>query len=218
MNILFQGDSITDAGRDRNHAQYMGNGYASEIAMRMEKMGLPHKVTNTAIGGDRICDIYARWIEDTLNHDFDVLSILCGINDVGFQIRENKGVPTEKYRFIYDRMLYEAMEKNPDAKLVILEPFVFKINLENTSITMRNNIYLNYDLWNREVSEKAAAAKELAQKYNAVFVPLVKMFDDYIADNCVEDVTFDGIHPTLKGHKLIADAWLDACKEILINS
>lgn len=215
MNILFQGDSITDAGRDRNNEQYMGNGYASEIAMRCEKLGLPHNFTNTAIGGDRICDIYSRWIEDTLNRDFDILSILCGINDVGFQIRENKGVPTEKYRFIYDRMLYEAKEKNPDAKLVILEPFVFKINLENTSITMRNDIYLHYDLWNREVGEKAAAAKELAQKYNAVFIPLVKMFDEYIADNCVEDVTFDGIHPTLKGHKLIADAWLNACKDII---
>lgn len=145
MNILFQGDSITDAGRDRTHPQYMGNGYVSELAMRMENMGLPHKIINTAIGGNRICDIYARWTEDTLNHDFDVLSILCGINDVGFQIRENKGVSTEKYRFIYDRMLYEVKEKNPDARLVILEPFVFKINLENTNINNQNDIYLNYD-------------------------------------------------------------------------
>lgn len=215
MNILFQGDSITDAGRDRTHPQYMGNGYVSELAMRMENMGLPHKITNTAIGGNRICDIYARWTEDTLNHDFDVLSILCGINDVGFQIRENKGVSTEKYRFIYDRMLYEVKEKNPDARLVILEPFVFKINLENTNINNQNDIYLNYDFWRKEVAQKAEVSKELAKKYNAVFVPLVKMFDDYIENNCVEDLTADGIHPSLTGHKLIADAWLDGCKDII---
>ena len=143
------------------------------------------------------------------------MSILCGINDVGFQLRENKGIATEKYRFIYDRMLYEVQEKNPDAKLVIMEPFVFKINLENTNINNRNDIYLHYDFWRKEVAEKAEVSKELAAKYNAVYVPLVKMFDEYIAKNCVEDLTADGIHPTLKGHKLIAAAWLDACKEIV---
>lgn len=39
MNILFQGDSITDAGRDRQHSQYMGNGYVSEIAIRLKAAG-----------------------------------------------------------------------------------------------------------------------------------------------------------------------------------
>ena len=37
MKILFQGDSITDAGRDKTHSQCLGNGYVSEIAMRFEK-------------------------------------------------------------------------------------------------------------------------------------------------------------------------------------
>lgn len=215
MNILFQGDSITDAGRDRTHPQYMGQGYVSEIAMRLERQGLNHHVENTAIGGNRICDIYSRWIEDTLNRDFDVLSILCGINDVGFQIRENKGVPTEKFRFIYDRMMYEVKEKNPDAQIVIMEPFVLKRNMEDSNINNRNDIYLHYDLWRGAVQEKAAAAKEIAAKYEAIFVPLVDMFDAYIQTNPVSDLTADCIHPTLKGHKLIADAWMKACDSIL---
>ena len=217
MNILFQGDSITDAGRDRDriHPQYLGNGYVSEIALRLKKSGLPHHVRNTAIGGDRICDIYSRWIEDTLNFDFDILSVLCGINDVGFQIRENKGVPTEKYKFIYDRMLYEVMEKNPKTQIVILEPFVFKRNLEDTNRYFGNDIFLNYDYWRSEVEEKAAAAREVAQKYHSIFVPLMDMFDRYTAGHRVEELTDDGIHPTLKGHKLIADEWLKACRNLI---
>lgn len=215
MNILFQGDSLTDAGRDRVHPQYMGNGYVSEIAIQLKKRGLNHNVTNTAVGGNRICDIYGRWIEDTLNHDFDILSIMCGINDVGFQIRENKGVSTEKYRFIYDRMLYEAKEKNNEAKFVILEPYVFKINLENININNQNDIYLNYDYWRKEVNEKAAVSKELAKKYNAVFVPLAQMFDEYTKNNDVSVLTQDAIHPTLQGHKMIAEVWLNACKDII---
>lgn len=215
MKILFQGDSITDAGRDRTLLQYMGNGYVSEIAMRFERGGLNHKIENTAISSNRICDIYARWIEDTLNHNFDVLSILCGINDVGFQIREGKGVHTEKYKFIYDRMLYEVVKKNPNAAIVILEPYVFKRNMENDNINNRNDIFLNYGLWRKEVDEKAAVSKELAEKYNGIFVPLARIFDEYTKKHDVCDLTTDGIHPTLKGHKMIADEWIKACSDIL---
>lgn len=208
MKILFQGDSITDAGRDRSNLQYLGNGYVSEIAMRFKMQGLLHYVVNTAIGGDRICDVYSRWEEDTLNHDFDILSILCGINDVGFGIRENKGIPTEKYKFIYDRMMYEVLEKKPNTKIVIMQPFVFKRNLENTNLYFGNDIYLNYDLWRNEVAEKAQAAKEIAEKYNAVFIPLAEKFDEVLKTRNVDELTDDGIHPTLAGHKIIADEWI----------
>ena len=208
MNILFQGDSITDAGRDRSNLQYLGNGYVSEIAMRFKAQGLPHHVINTAIGGNRICDVYSRWEEDTLNNEFDMLSIMCGINDVGFQIRENKGISTEKYKFIYDRMMYEVLEKNSKAKIVIMEPFVFKRNLENTNLYFQNDIYLNYDLWRKEVDEKADAAKEIAQKYNAVYISLAEKFDEVLKTMNVNDLTGDGIHPTIKGHKIIAEVWI----------
>ena len=208
MKILFQGDSITDAGRDRLMPQYLGNGYVSEIAIRLNEQGVLCDIENTAIGGNRICDIYSRWEEDTLNHEFDILSIMCGINDVGFQLRENKGISTGKYKFIYDRMLYEVLEKNAQAKIIIMEPFVFKRNLENTNLYFKNDIYLNYDLWKNEVAEKGVAAREIAKKYNAVFIPLAEKFDEVLKSTNVEELTNDGIHPTLMGHKIIADEWL----------
>lgn len=215
MKILFQGDSITDAGRSRAQVKYAGAGYVSVLAMKFRELNLPHTVENTAVGGNRICDIYARWVEDTLNHEFDVLSILCGINDVGFQIRENKGIPTEKYRFIYDRMLYEVKDKNPNAKIVILEPYVFKCNLEDISVMNQNDIFLNYDLWRGMVEEKAAASKEMAAKYKGIFVPLSETFDKYTETGDVHKLTADGIHPTLAGHKIIAEEWMKACKDII---
>ena len=208
MKILFQGDSITDAGRNHSKPQYLGNGYVSEIAMRLSKQGLSYDILNTANGGDRICDIYSRWEEDTLNHEFDILSILCGINDVGFGIRENKGISAEKYKFIYDRMLYEVTEKNKDAKLIIMEPFVFRKNLGDTNLYFRNDIYLNFDLWRNEVAERANAAKEIAEKYGAVFIPLAENFDEVLKTTSVDELTDDGIHPTVRGHKIIADEWI----------
>ena len=55
MKILFQGDSITDVGRDHSMPQYLGKGYVSEIAMRLSKQGLSYDILNTANGGERNC-------------------------------------------------------------------------------------------------------------------------------------------------------------------
>ncbi len=215
MKILFQGDSITDAGRDRRFDFNYGVGYVSEIAYRFERAGLKHEIKNTGIGGNRICDMYGRWIEDTLNIDFDMLSVLCGINDVGFQIRMNMGANAEKFKFVYDRMVYEVMEKNDNTKLVIMEPFVFNRDLENINLQDGNDIFLNYDYWRGQIEERAAISKEIAEKYNATFVPLIKVFDDYIAKNGVETLTNDNIHPTFTAHRIIAGEWLKACGNIV---
>ena len=104
--------------------------------------------------------------------------------------------------------MYEVLEKNSKAKIVIMEPFVFKRNLENTNLYFQNDIYLNYDLWRKEVDEKADAVKEIAQKYNAVFISLAEKFDEVLKTMNVNDLTGDGIHPTIKGHKIIAEEWI----------
>ena len=122
MNLLFQGDSITDAGRSRVIDSNLGNGYVGEISRRLKNEGINCNIRNRGIGGNRIIDVYARWIEDTLCLKYDVLSILCGINDVGYQLRAGIGVDNEKYEYIYDRMIYEALKKNPDSKIVLCVP------------------------------------------------------------------------------------------------
>ncbi len=215
MKILFQGDSVTDGGRHRTIPRYLGKGYVSDIAYKLMQEGYQHEIRNTGFGGNRICDIYARWEEDTLNIDFDMLSIMCGINDIGFQIREGKGIKPSKWKFIYDRMLYEVMEKNPDAKLVLMEPCVFKINLENTDLSNQNDIYLNYNLWRGQINERCEIAKELADKYHTVYVPLNEVFDRKCQEIGVEKLTYDGIHPLPAGHKVIAEEWIKACRHLL---
>ena len=56
MNILFQGDSITDAGRSRVIDCNLGNGYVGEISRRFKLEGLNHKILNRGVGGNRIID------------------------------------------------------------------------------------------------------------------------------------------------------------------
>ena len=130
LKILFQGDSLTDCGRDKtghNPVQAYGYGYVNLIASKLLCDYPDTVVWNKAYNGSRIADTYSRWIEEALNIDCNILSILSGVNDIGFAIRMNQGADAKKFKFIYELMINEALEKNKDLKLVLGEPFLFKI-------------------------------------------------------------------------------------------
>ena len=79
MKILFQGDSVTDSGRDRNPSRPnigLGTGYVNLIASRIICDEPRYSIYNRAVSGNRIGDMYARWIEDAINIDPDILSIM----------------------------------------------------------------------------------------------------------------------------------------------
>ena len=219
MNILFQGDSITDCGWDRNHKEPnigLGHGYVNLIASRLNFESDKYNIYNRGVSGNRICDMYARWIENTLNIEYDILSILCGINDVGFGLRLNMGADADKFRFVYDRMIYEAFEKRPGSKLVLLEPFLFRVDLEGKENNNNNNdIYVEWDKWSGNIRERGVITKDLAKKYNAIFVPLFDGFEKLSEKFGADHWSADGIHPSHAGHEYIARQWIDCCKEIL---
>ena len=63
--ILFQGDSITDCGRDKTTSYDMGKGYPQLVK---SSLGLDfpneYEFLNRGISGNRIVDLYARIKED----------------------------------------------------------------------------------------------------------------------------------------------------------
>jgi lysophospholipase L1-like esterase len=164
------------------------------------------QILNTACSGDRISDLYGRWIEDTLNIDFDILSILCGVNDIGFALRMNKGADAEKFEFVYDRMLYEVRKEKPQAQLVLCEPFLFKLELDE--VKDGKDIIENWDVWNGHMLERRAIVKRLADKYQAVFVPLGQRFEEACEKIPAKHWTLDGIHLTMAGNELVAREWI----------
>lgn len=213
LKILFQGDSLTDCGRDRtgnNPVAVYGYGYVNLIASKLMCDYPDTVVYNRAINGSRIGDTYSRWIEDALNVDCNILSILNGVNDIGFGIRMNQGADATKFRFIYDRMLQEALEKNPDVKLVLCEPFLFKIE-ENTP-ELGKDIVENWDLWNGQLTDRQEIVRELAKEYNAIFVPFAEAFKEAHRKAPAEHWSIDCIHATNAGHELMARTWLKYVK------
>ena len=64
--ILFQGDSVTDAGR-REDPSGLGNGYPQMIADYLSREGDAVTVINRGISGNRSRDLIVRWKEDCLD-------------------------------------------------------------------------------------------------------------------------------------------------------
>lgn len=216
MKILFQGDSVTECSRDKtqkNPNMNLGEGYVNLIASHLTFEKPNFKIYNKGISGNRICDIYSRWIEDTLNIDFDILSVLCGINDVGFGLRLNMGADCEKFQFVYDRMLYEVKQRKPDAKIVLMEPFLLKIDCYHPEYG--NDIFRDWDIWSEEIQKRGRIVKELSKKYNTVFVPLYDEFQKLSEKFGADHFSHDCIHPKPAGHEFIARKWIECCKEII---
>ncbi len=211
--ILFQGDSITDAGRIRNEEKpnmSLGFGYANMVTARVTSTRDDVFFYNRAIGGDRIGDTYCRWIEDMANIDFNIISLLSGVNDTGFGLRMGRGSDMERFEFIYDRMLYEVKQTHPDCEILLIQPFLFKMKDGNT-----NDIFNDWDIWHEQITKRGEIVKKLSDKYNTRYLPMFDLFKEAQKTFPAEHWSCDGIHPTPAGHQLIADNWLAVMEDII---
>lgn len=209
--ILFQGDSITDSGRNYESTIFEGYGY---VTMVKGILGLdyPEKYTfmNKGISANRIVDVYARIKRDIINLSPDYMSILIGVNDVWHEFNNKNGVATPKFEKIYSMLIEEIKEALPNIKIMILEPFVLK----GSSTASNDNYEDLYPLFRAEVEEKAKAAKRIAEKYSLPFVSLQEKFDEVYNPDFPDYWVRDGVHPTAAGHMLIAREWVKAFDKI----
>ena len=199
--FLFQGDSITDCGRDRDNIQSLGMGYPLVTAANIgSEYPEKFKFINKGISGNRIADVYARIKCDILNLKPDYMSILIGINDVWHELGCQNGIAAPKFEKIYSMLIEEIKEELPEIKIFILEPFV-------TAGTATDE---NIEYFRSEAKLRAEAAKRVAEKYNLKFVPLQEKFDEAMEKAPASYWTHDGVHPTPEGHGIIAKELIKA--------
>ena len=205
--ILFQGDSITDASRNRDDFFGMGVGYPNLIKGRLgAESPLEFEFLNRGVSGNRIVDLYARIKQDFINLAPDVASVYVGVNDVWHEINRQNGVSTEKFEKIYEMLLEEVYEALPDVRLILISPFV----LLGTATVSTEDVPDRFERFRADVAEKAAVCKKLAAKYHLPLVELSPIFDAACEKAPATHWTVDGVHPTVCGHELIARAWLRA--------
>jgi lysophospholipase L1-like esterase len=204
--ILFQGDSITDASRNRmvlepNVPRALGSGYAFLVAStelaENPKRGL--RFLNRGISGNKVPDLAARWDADTIALKPDVLSVLIGVNDYWHHLLNNYPGTVKDYEDEYVALLERTRHALPAVRLVILEPFV----LRTGAVDAR---------WFPEFDHRREAARRVARHFRATWLPLQEMFDKSLTRAPASYWAADGVHPTPAGHAVIARRWLDATR------
>ena len=203
--ILFQGDSITDAGRDKsivdqpNSQPAFGNGYAwlAACGLLVDRPGEELAVYNRGISGNKVFQLAERWDVDCLELQPDVLSILIGVNDIWHARGGGYDGTAEVYERDYHALLKRTRTALPDVKLVICEPFVLRCGAVD-------------DSWFPEFDAYRAAAARVAQEHDATWVGFQTMFDEAVRYAPPEHWAGDGVHPTGAGSALMAQAWLRA--------
>ncbi len=110
QTILFQGDSITDAGRNKddsaaNSQPALGNGYAwfSAAELLVDHPGDRLSIFNRGISGNKVYQLAERWQTDCLDLKPDVLSILIGVNDYWHKVKHGYEGTLETYETDYRR-------------------------------------------------------------------------------------------------------------------
>ncbi|GCE11577.1 SGNH/GDSL hydrolase family protein [Tengunoibacter tsumagoiensis] len=200
--VLFQGDSITDAGRNRESATDLGTGYALQAAAWFQALYPEKKVQffNRGISGNRAVDLRARWQEDCIDLKPTWVSILIGINDTwrryDSQTITELSVYEEAYRAILERTTRELQ-----ARLILCEPFVLPVPEDRVA-------------WREDLDPRIHLVRQLACEYNALLVPFDGIFAQASTQREPAFWAYDGVHPSEAGHALMAQSWLRTIKAI----
>ncbi|MFT3827483.1 MAG: SGNH/GDSL hydrolase family protein [Chitinophagaceae bacterium] len=201
--FLFQGDSITDGNRGRNADpnHIMGHGYAFAIAARVGADFPANGFTfyNRGISGNRIPDLQKRWEQDAIALKPDILSLLVGINDVNALIDKKPDANSlEEFENGYRTLLQQCKTANPPVLFVLGIPFA----------TDEGRTKGNFPAWQNETLKRAAIVRKLAAEFDAVVVDYAAMFEKAFKKAPPAYWIWDGIHPTVPGHELMAREWI----------
>jgi acyl-CoA thioesterase-1 len=196
--VLFQGDSITDAGRSLVDDEDLGAGYAM-MAAAWFSAAYPEKrvrFVNRGISGNRVKDLRARWQRDCLDVRPTWVSIMIGVNDTWRRYDSDDPTSADGFEADY-RFILTQVRDHLHAQLIMIEPFVLPVPPDRAE-------------WRVDVNPKIDAVRALAREFGATLVPMDGLFARACA---IREPAFwapDGVHPTPAGHALIARSWLQA--------
>lgn len=234
--ILFQGDSITDAGRNREDFYSLGYGYPLLVAAHLtaEYPG-EYEYVNRGIGGNLLADLYERRQADLLDLQPDYLSIFIGTNDAWAELDQGRPIVTDDFEQMYEDLLKEIFATCPKVKVMLISPYIMEGLFSRNTEEQPDRL----NQFRIHIASRIEVVRELAKKYDLPFVDMQEVFDTACARaatacrvevarhlNAGEDFdaacaaaaaaywTGDGAHPTPGGHELIKRAWLEAFEQV----
>jgi lysophospholipase L1-like esterase len=196
QRLVFAGDSITDAGRDRDDQHSLGDGWVSLVASV-----LLDEVINRGIAGDRAVDLERRWRRDVTDAHPDVVTIYVGVNDMLRRYDSDAPTSTDEFEATYRRIVAAAS----GSRIILIEPFFLPV-------------LATHDGWRADLDEKRAVIRRIAEETGAELVLLQAAMTRAAAESGVAAIAPDGVHPTPTGSRIIADAWLRVFESAAVNA
>ncbi len=204
MRILFQGDSITDAGRDKRNYRDMGGGYPRYAAENL-KAAFPETdfdFINFGISGNRTSQLFDRLYDDGIAFEPDIISVLIGINDIWHRYGGERIATTDEQFALNYRCILERLKKETNAKILMLSPFL---------LDAPDKAHFRPDL-----DRFMPVVRQLAEEYADAFVPLDDLFTEAMKTQ-PEPLYYsgDGVHPNENGSRFIGKHYFDAVAPLI---
>ena len=202
MRIVFLGDSITDCERDRADINSLGNGYVKILADKLRPIypDTDIELINKGVAGDEIKDILARADSDVIALKPDAVVIMAGINDTVHDFKTDKQLDLKKLEGNFKELLKKL--KKEGIVIIFLEPFLLPAP---DKLRMR-----------KLFSSELAVLNKVALKYVDEVVAYDEMFNGLAESIPYTEYSLDGVHPTHRGSRLIADQAIKAIRKHLL--
>ena len=204
IKIVFQGDSITDAGRDKRNYHDVGPGYPKYAVQHMVAANpdVEFEFINQGISGNRTSQLFDRFYSDALAFDPDIISILIGINDIWHRYGGGKIATTDAQLELNYRSILERIRRESKAKIMMLSPFLLDKE--------------PFEGMREDVERALPIIRRLAEEYADVYVPLDKHFEEALKTQ-PEALYYsaDGVHPNDNGRAFIGKIYADAIDPLI---
>ncbi len=202
MKIVFLGDSITDCGRDRNDPKSLGNGFVKILSDKLLPIypDMDIELINKGKSGDEVGDLLARADEDVVALNPDAVVIMIGINNTLHQFKDGKELDFKKFEEDLKALLVKFGDAGFD--VIFLEPFLLPAPDKRR---MRK-------VFDRELK----IINEIVPPLVKEFVAYDEMFNGVAESIPYSEYSLDGVHPTHRGSRLIADTAIKAIRKHLL--
>ena len=204
MKIVFQGDSITDAGRDKRNYHDMGNGYPKFAAQQLKEMfpDVDFEFINQGISGNRTCQLFDRLYLDAIAFNPDIITVLIGVNDIWHRYGGGKIETTDEQIETNYRAILNRLKKQTNAKIVMLAPYL----LDSKDV----------DHMRDDLERVLTIERKLAAEFADAFVPLDELFAEAVKTQ-PEPLFYsnDGVHPNQNGAQFIAKHLVDTLSKLV---
>ena len=202
MKIVFFGDSITDCERDRSDIKSLGNGYVKVLADKLRPIypDTDIELINKGVSGDEISDLLARVDKDVIALKPDAVVIMIGINNTLHHFRDEKPIDYKQLEADFKELLKKL--KKEGIVVIFLEPFLMPAP---DKLRMRKVFDKELEIINK-----------IALKIADEVVAYDEMFNGVAQSIPYTEYSLDGVHPTHRGSRLIADTAIKAIRKHLL--